>query len=218
LYLLDLDREFDKSADCLYTRYGDDIIFTTSSLEIALKAKDKMSSKFKEVGLTENADKSGDFRIDKPHRLKHLNCLENGFLPVAAFPYLGAKIDYNGEIGLSQKKALAVRKQIKSQLLAVNRLITADYTQQAKLETLISTAASFLDKKKGPPDSKISYYSALLLSENQLRELDLWIANLILKLSLKNKWNKGNFRQYPPARLRKLGLPSLLHMRRTGGI
>ena len=67
-------------------------------------------------------------------------------------------------------------------------------------------------------DSPLKMIFQEIHNERQLRELDRWLALLVLKIALGRGFKKGGFKRYPPATLRQMGLPSLLHLRRTHGL
>jgi hypothetical protein len=50
--------------------------------------------------------------------------------------------------------------------------------------------------------------------EPQLKQLDRWLAEEVLSLAFDGGHRKGHFRALPFARLRAMGLPSLVHRRR----
>ena len=60
----------------------------------------------------------------------------------------------------------------------------------------------------------IDYYLKHVDDQAQLRRLDRWLAEEVLALALRNGHKKGNFRHLPFARLRQMGLPSLVHRHR----
>ncbi|HUJ39310.1 MAG TPA: hypothetical protein VLW54_02090, partial [Candidatus Acidoferrales bacterium] len=62
----------------------------------------------------------------------------------------------------------------------------------------------------------LDYYLKHVEDEEQLRRLDRWLAEEVLALAFGGH-RRGNFRKLPYARLREMGLPSLVHRRRLIG-
>jgi hypothetical protein len=60
----------------------------------------------------------------------------------------------------------------------------------------------------------IDYYLRHVSDEHQLKQLDRWLAEEVLSLTFGGGHRKGHFRALPFAKLRAMGLPSLVHRRR----
>ena len=111
---------------------------------------------------------------------------QSRFQSMDRFRHLGLEFRADGSVGLSRDKARRVAIEI-----------IRDVVQQGLRSVAI-----------------IDYYLKHVDDEEQLRQLDRWLAEQVLSLAFRNGHRRGNFRRLPFARMRAWGLPSLRHRHR----
>jgi hypothetical protein len=84
-----------------------------------------------------------------------------------------------------------------------------------RLALAIRTVRELLQPLPLTVNNPLRVYLTSVVSENALREMDRWLALLVLTLSYNCGWTGKAFRRMSFKELRRQGLPSLLHFKRT---
>ena len=213
LYLLDLDRAMQALPGC-YMRFGDDILYLCNEAAEACGGARIIEEYVGARGLALNPAKGLDLSLEKT--IKPDLQPDGGrqtFKPVSQVLYLGACLDSRGNISVPAKKIRPFRAYMRRRIQAACRALPSHADSRMRLNIALRAASRLLTV----PDQG-SPVAALLrepLSEQQLRELDTWLALVTQKLAYRRGFNKGNFKRCQFRFLRKMGLPSLRHLRRT---
>jgi hypothetical protein len=219
LYLRELDFELMQFTDCLYLRYSDDILFMAPERSLAERAEGMISDFIAKRGLKPNTDKSTRFVLCKPHEHHAVStrCLSE--LPaVSQFEYLGSILDFRGKQSLPARKLRLVQGGLRRRLTALAANLSGTVDESTKTQILVEAARTLVNFRDPLSLAEMRDYVRLINDEAQLQAIDRWLVSLIVELISQKGWKRGALRGNLPAKLRSLGLPSLLHIRRTGGL
>lgn len=210
IYLTGMDRLIETIPDVSYFRYADDILLLAPSRELALTARQTLESSLAELKLGMKASHSIDLALSaaRPH------CQANDpvFTPVAEFRHLGLLFHADGTVALSRDKLRKIQNLFRFAFRRGRRRWKKIADPQAKAAALIALAAEAIGK--GLRNVAIlDYYLKHVDDHEQLRLLDRWLAEEVLA-SVFGGHKKGHFRRISFARLRQMGLPSLVHRQR----
>lgn len=206
LYLHDFDKKIEKFKPLGYFRYADDFIIVTTSF--------KKAQMFNDFILSETEILKLDLKESHNQNLFFTN--KNGYIPskgfktVKSFKHLGLEFRANKTHGLSKEKMRKIRNQFRYALKRKIKQIDKQNTTEAKLKYVIKIINDTLDKNLKRV-AIIDYYLKHIEDENQLKELDHWLAQEVLFRIFKNGHKKGNFKKLSFKKLRKAGLISLRH-------
>jgi len=206
VHLTGLDRRLGGIPQTAYFRYADDILVLSADRERALAAAAELDSGFSELNL----------RSKPSHEMNLLFAArplpDAAFRGAARFRHLGLEFRAGGPTGLSRDK---FRKLCNLFRYAFRRhrarfARAQDPFKRARfaIEVIQKTIASGVRNV-----AILDYYLKHVEDEEQLRRLDRWLAEEVLALAFSGH-SKGHFRKLPYARLRQMGLPSLVHRRR----
>ncbi|MBX7136895.1 MAG: hypothetical protein K1X83_02840 [Oligoflexia bacterium] len=216
LYLLKLDLEVSKQCSGCYLRFGDDILFVSKALDQARRARALIDAGLIERRLSCNAAKVKDLVIQDPSR--HSAIAIDDFTPASRFVYLGSEVWWSGALAAPAQKLARLRRIISARILAATQAV-ADLPLTDRLQVAIQSVRNLLRESdllaEGQSISNFLLHEQC--NEFQLRELDRWLELLVIKSAHRRGFKKGHFSKFPPRLLRQLGLPSLLHLRRTHG-
>jgi hypothetical protein len=199
LYLKDLDFELQElNNEAFYARYGDDIIYAHPSYDAVKLAEAKIH-----LRLAENELRVGE----KKHRIFSFNnCgkFDSG-LPdtkgTSIIKFLGVVIDFDSIVSLKFSEFRALKKIIAVRLKNFQRCLPA-----ADNKNVAKELCTFADKLLNPSWEYSLTVSSMLkcciTSRNQLKELDLYVADTIARL-LSGKNSKAAFKEYPYRVLRE---------------
>ncbi len=217
LYLVGLDRAMEKH-DLFYRRFGDDILLL-SPIEDSWKiARDTIDLTLFERKLEANSEKSFDALLVPPHKVK---VCPTSFIKVTQFSYLGSVIRFNGSYGLSKTKVRTVRRFLRDHLSCALRnrnSILGSESFEARRAALIATVQTLVSESRKNSNSPLTHFLRKIHDETLLKELDRWLGLMILSLASNKGYTQGRFHLTSFGTLRREGLPSLLHLRRTGGL
>lgn len=201
MYLLNLDRALEKIPDSLSMRFGDDILFLCTQENIFEEAKSLTSKMIQERNLDFNLEKSFDLKLEAQGKCRF-------------FEYLGMRVWRDGRLSLPPRKTQLIRKILKSRMRNLAQLQRPLCQHTAELITRISMGMKgYLESSDF--QERLWPYLREVSDENELRDLDRWLCLSLLQEVLQSGFSKANFRNYRPRDLRKRGLPSLLHIKRT---
>ncbi len=214
LYLHELDSQIEQSAqnsngNQLYIRLGDDILFMSRDRHVARINAERIDQFLSDVKLKLNTSKSFDFCLCKPHSVGRADEKSTG---LSVFRFLGMDVFWNGEIRLPADKWQSVLGTIRQTL--INTEVIAD--RRRRFATSVEALTRLLHDQDGNP--RFQAYLRKITSVSQLRELDRWIALLMGKTHFLRKFSKKNFKITSQRKLRRLGVPSCVHLARTRGI
>lgn len=216
LYLIDLDRELSGRPDSLYIRFGDDIFFASRSSGACSEGAAAIDKEVARRGIRLNESKSLTFEFCDPSR--GLGRGDAGLERLSNFTYLGSQVFWDGTLAIPRKKMSVLRKYIRFRLGALERAMAGapPYERVRAAAAAVKNIfdAYFEDQSEDSPLSGIFHE---VRNEAQLRELDHWIMALVLKTGF-GGFKRGNFRRVSAKDLRAMGLPSILHLRRTVGV
>ena len=195
IHLTDLDKVM-----CLpgvhYFRYADDFLIAGDDPEVVLRAAARMDAEIARLGLKFKASHTQNFSF-APY---------DGFDTVKRFKFLGLEF--------SDK---AIKLPVEKQRKIINffkRGLKSDkyHIRNAKDKVVESVAsANRVISKRIRSVAIIDYYLKHTTDEQQLKNMDRIITELVISAALGKKFRKSDFRKVPFARLRELGLVSLVH-------
>jgi hypothetical protein len=217
LYLLELDQALSLIPGAVNIRFGDDILFLSDrrkSFHLALAAANEVAARRR---LIFNPLKSENILLLSSHALPHARTEEQELSPAHHFDYLGMRIFSDGKISLSVKKQRTIQAELRSLIHSVARMSSEVCSEEELPRLLVQAVEEFLSPNSRFQKSRARSYLSLCSDMEQLAGLDRWIALQILKITTGKGVRKSNFRNKAWKQLRSLGLPSLIHQRRTNG-
>lgn len=221
LYLSNLDNALEQFPVSVYARFGDDICFATLSHSTACSALQKMQSILAGRGLTPHQEKSANFVLSSPRPgLITAPAGSVNFKPAAYFDYLGKRLWYNGKIGLKNKKRRECLEFIDRHLRSLVSLREMPLDPEERAAILVACVRNLVQRSASGKvrHSPILSHLRAISEERDLRELDQWIALEIARHSLNKGHTRSVFRKVRIPFLRKIGLPSLIHLRHVGSL
>ena len=207
IYLTGMDRQIETVPGISYFRYADDILLLASELELARIARRKLESCLAELKLGMKASHSTDLALSGAPLLH-----DAAFSPATEFRHLGLLFRVGGAVALSRDKLRKIQNLFRFAFRRGRRRWKKIGDPQEKARALITLAAEAIDK--GLRNVAIlDYYLKHVDDHAQVRLLDRWLAEEVLALVFGGH-KKGHFRRISFARLREMGLPSLVHRQR----
>ena len=165
-------------------------------------------------GLQWKASKSADFAWVRTHEVTRLEA-DSGRATVL---HLGVRVRRDGQTVLSRKKMRAATRFLLSRLRSAARIAPSGTSVDERLAMLILTCRRMFSDRALTHRSPLRVSLSAIEDDKQLAELDRWVALTVLRLALRGPHRRSLFRRVSFERLRALGLPSLVHLRRTGGL
>jgi retron-type reverse transcriptase len=207
-FLTDLDKEFE-NLDVGYFRYADDFLVAASTREAAVEAMELLDTKLKELKLTIKPSHTKQYTFETADKLVGDDVI---FEKTQGFKHLGLlyKSDYG--IGMSSDKLHKIRNLFLKRFKKAKRKVKRLETVEKRAQFLINLSNQALEYIK--PTAVIDYYLKHVTDEDQLSDLDRWLAEEVLARATGKGHKKGNFRHISFKKLREMGLPSLKHRRR----
>lgn len=201
LFLTSLDQKIDEHEEnSCYFRYGDDILVATNCKETAKKITNILFNFIKSSSLKFNEEKEIDYEFKKTES------------KIESFKYLGFLVQPKGTLTLTAEKDEELKLFINNFLKKINKMIsTIKLKKEEKIKAIIDATNTLLYKSE-IYNLLLSYFP-VVSDENYWKNLDLWLAKQILTIVYKKNSGKV-FSYYPFKKLRKKGLPSLVHLRR----
>jgi len=209
VYLTGMDRLIEMVPGVSYFRYADDILLLAPSREQALAAKHTLETSLAELKLGMKASHSRDLALATAPRP---DSDDPTFVSACEFRHLGLLFRADGTVALSRDKLRKIQNLFRFAFRRGRRRWKKISDPQQKAAALIALAAEAIDK--GLRNVAIlDYYLKHVDDHEQLRLLDRWLAEEVLA-SVFGGHKKGHFRRISFARLRQMGLPSLVHRQR----
>ena len=214
LYLLELDRALEKLEPGCYLRFGDDILFASPDFSLADRAGGLVQDFLAKRGVSTNVEKSRDLVLGKPQ-----NASLQGRPTSASIKYLGSEVHWDGSLSIPARKLKPLRKLLVQRIEAACQCLPVSCTNEHRLEIAVCAVRNLVARTDAAmsKDNPLSMLHQEAHNPNQLRELDRWLALVVLRATFRRGFSKGNFRRCGFSKLRSLGLPSLSHLRRTNG-
>jgi hypothetical protein len=128
------------------------------------------------------------------------------------FRHLGLEFRADGSIGLSRDKARKICNLFRFAWRRYQTRLNRCESMHSRARLAIAIARRTMQQAVRNV-AIIDYYLRHVTDEQQLKQLDRWLAEEVLARACGNH-KKGNFRLLPFGELRKMGLPSLVHRRR----
>jgi reverse transcriptase-like protein len=209
IYLTAMDRLIEMVPDVSYFRYADDILLLAPSRELALTARHTLETSLADLKLGMKASHSIDLALSAAPQSQSDDPI---FTPAVEFRHLGLLFRADGTVALSRDKLRKIQNLFRFAFRRGRRRWKKIADPQQKAAALIALAAEAIDK--GLRNVAIlDYYLKHVDDHEQLRLLDRWLAEEVLA-SVFGGHKKGHFRRISFARLRQMGLPSLVHRQR----
>jgi hypothetical protein len=205
LYLMPLDRALEAVPGGFYARFGDDLLFAHPDLEVARQAVATTHEVLTNLQLGLNADKEWFVFFNGAGRPS----AQGDVTGTTAIRYVGARVGFDGTVGLSKDKAVHLLRDLRARLERTAALL-GDAPLEDRARALCATANASLD----PESPLCSRYAPLVAhavdDRRQLRQLDYWIARAVAS-ALTGRTDVRALRQAPYHALRKRwGLGSLV--------
>ncbi|MGY8767514.1 MAG: reverse transcriptase domain-containing protein [Pirellulales bacterium] len=207
LYLMRLDQRLEALPKAQFFRYADDLLVLSPDAETQQQAGQIFDEELARLKLSSKPSHERDFVLTKQPS-------GNTELPECdRFRHLGLEFRADGSIGLSRDKFRKLCNLFRFAFRRNQRRFDRikDPMKRAKL------AVEIAGKTIGQGVRNVAiidYYLGHVTDEGQLKQLDRWLAEEVLAIAFQKGHKKGYFRLLPFAKLREMGLPSLVHRRR----
>ena len=204
IYMTDIDNMLTRSnREIEYYRYADDMIICASDRESMHKAMQIADDSIKQHKLEINGSKSSELSFKKDHLTKTTRKIK----------FLGLEYLQNGISRLPVEKRRKIMNIILRSIVPLSQKIERMERIDDKIKLVIDTI-NIIVLKRIRYAAIIDYYLNHITDEEQLREMDLDIAGIVIGAVLKMKFRKGLFRRISFKKLRSMGLISLRHRSR----
>lgn len=201
IFLTDLDHKLSKSVN--YYRYADDFLIMGNDVQQVLSAAQLLSDEIKKLNLTLHPNKTDNFSFYE----------QDGFVNINKFKYLGLEHTKSGLVRLPVEKKRKLINIFKRALESVRSKCKKANNIDDKLRLAID-AINVATLKRIRYVAIIDYYIYHITDENQLKTMDLEIAQLVIAFVLNKRFRKKDFKVIPFKKLRDFGLVSLLYKNR----
>ncbi len=207
VYLTPLDREIEPIKGVEYFRYADDILIISADRNAALEARQQLDRNLTDLRLTTKPSHQADLLLGN-----HDAAADAAFASGQEFRHLGLLFRAGGAVSLSRDKSRKIQNLFRFAFRRSRRrwrkIVDAEERARAVVQVAAETA------QKGVRNVAIlDYYLRHVDDVAQLARLDRWLAEEVLSRVFGGH-KKGLFGKLSFARLREMGLPSLVHRRR----
>jgi len=208
LHLAGLDREVAAIPGASYVRYADDILVVTGDPAAAGRAAGVIDEGLAALKLRDKPSHRHDWVF-----ATNPSSEPSGFTAVSRFRHLGLEYRADGSIGLSRDKLRKIMNLFRYAFRRKAKRIARMKDPEARVRLAVELARRVLED--GIRNIAIvDYYLKHVTDESQLTLVDRWLAEEVLALATGRGHRKANWRVISFAKLRSLGLPSLVHRRR----
>lgn len=204
-FLTPLDRAVGEMPGVRYFRYADDILLIADSGEVAANAAARMDAVIAALKLTSKPSHHQEFQLRGGN--------DTGSPVATKFRHLGLEFRADGSVGLSRDKGRKIRNLFRYAFRRARRRLTRLPTHEQRAQAAIELANEIVERGVRSV-AIIDYYLKHVDDEEQLRQLDRWLAEEVLVAAFHDGHRRGNFRRLSFRQLRRMGLPSLRHRRR----
>jgi hypothetical protein len=207
IYLTGLDRRIESIPEVRYFRYADDVLIMSPCRASAVHAGELLDSTLFELHLRLKASHRADLAI-----ASQAIAPDSLFTAARDFRHLGLLFRAGGEVALARDKLRKIENLFRFAFRRGRRRWKRPADPHDRVHVLVAIAQETIEE--GLRNVAIlDYYLKHVNDEDQLRELDRWLAEEILSLVFGGH-KKGHFRRISFQTLRSMGLPSLLHRQR----
>jgi retron-type reverse transcriptase len=207
VYLTGLDRTMESIADIHYFRYADDLLLLSHRRDAAIAAIERLDATLVDLKLTTKESHQQDLLLTNAAA-----GTDNRFLRAPSFRHLGLQFNYAGRVSLSRDKSRKIQNLFRFAFRRSRRRWTQINDPRKRVRTLAAVACETIER--GVRNVAIlDYYLKHVTDIGQLRQLDRWLAEEILR-HVFGGHKKGHFAKISFSELRQFGLPSLLHRHR----
>jgi len=207
LYLTPLDRALETIPGLAYFRYADDVLAFTADRASAEQASARYEDVLRDLRLKGNLARSIDLRLAPD--AAGAGAFAGGW----RFRHLGIEFRENGSIGLSRDKERKIRNLFRFAFRRARRKFRMAGSAEGRARLAVDIARRVVENGLRSV-AIVDYYLKHVNDEAQLRLIDRWLAEEVLFRAFGGGHRKGNFRKMSFARLREMGLPSLVYRRR----
>lgn len=206
IYLTPLDRRMEAVAGLEYFRYADDFLILTAGRGAALEAREQLQQGLAELRLATKPSHHADLVVGAE------GSGDEVFTAARDFRHLGLLFCDGGQVSLSRDKSRKIQNLFRFAFRRARRRCRKIADPFARAQAVVQVAAEAASR--GVRNVAIlDYYLRHVNDEAQLERLDRWLAEEVL-CQVFGGHKKGHFAKISFARLRGMGLPSLVHRRR----
>lgn len=207
LYLGAADRVLDAIPGSFYARYGDDLLFIHPDADQVAQAERRLEEVLAQRGLRANPSKRQRRFWNGAGRSE----ASGEVAGTTHITFLGTRIAFDGTVGLPPAKLrlllVDLRARVRRAAIAAAHLIADD-----RPTTVCAAIRTALDPRSPCATAYAPWLRSIVTDRRQLRAIDHELAQAIAT-ALTGRSGPRAFRSLPPARLRQLGLPSLVAAR-----
>lgn len=215
LYLDPVDRLLEAVPGGFYARFGDDLLFAHADAEVVKRASAGLDATLVPLGLELNGEKRRDLFWNGAGRAPGVAAAA-GERGTTYVEYLGARLSFEGGIGLSQRKQRRLQHELAARVRASERLLEAE-PLAVRARAVGRVIASALDPRSEVALELAGELGRLHDDRRRLRDLDAWLGGVCAR-ALSGRPGARAFRSVSPRTLREHGVPSfaaLRHRRRA---
>jgi reverse transcriptase-like protein len=206
VYITGLDHLLESVPGVHYFRYADDFLLFSSHRDAALEAAERLDDGLARLQLASKPSHEQDLLFSRaPAQDGH-------FVWVRKFRHLGLEFRAGGPTGLSRDKFRKICNLFRFEFRRSRAKLKRMKDSQKKLGLAVELAQRTIDRGVRNV-AVIDYYLKHVEDEEQLQQLDRWLAEEVLSIAFGGH-RKGHFRRVGFDQLRAMGLPSLVHRRR----
>lgn len=204
VYLTPLDRSIEHLPGVRYFRYADDVIAFAPEEALATELRERMNSVLASLKLKTKASHEIDFVIGSGS--------SQAFPSVQRFRHLGLQFSGNGDVSLSRDKSRKIQNLFRYAFRRAQKRWKREGDPVKRAAMLIQIAGATLER--GVRNVAIvDYYLKHVTDEERLKAIDRWLAEEVLA-NVFGGHKKKHFQRLSFAKLRSMGLPSVVHRRR----
>jgi hypothetical protein len=208
LYLSSVDERCASVEEGFYARFGDDILFCHPDPSVARQVSQDIDAQLESLGLESKLEKRLDLDFNGAGRKRFAGA---GFRPCHRLTYLGAAIDFNGNLGLKPEKARIFERALRARLGHVAEALRDD-DREARIQGLCEATRTALQPTDPLAVGAAQFLRYLGNDRAQLRDLDYRVALTVAELVAGCRGPRA-FRAVSYRELRRKGLPSLVKSR-----
>lgn len=205
IYLTKLDRSIEK-LPVRYYRYADDFLIIANDLYTAMQVKSVIQQNLDDLGLKSKESHTQNLYISAS------NEGISGFAAASKFKFLGLEFKGDGTVRLGREKQRKIINLFKREFkLLKSRLKKMDL--KSRIKTVVDTANDVLSDRIRSA-AIVDYYLKHINDEDQLKNIDLLIAQSVISTILDKPFRYRDFSIIRYKALREAGLISLVHRHR----
>jgi len=212
LYLTDLDRSLQRIPWGFYARYGDDVLFAHPDPEKVHEVRALATTRLDELGLELNLEKCRLLFFNGAGRPAPKR---SGFEGSSRVTYLGCNIDFQGTVGLSEKKRRETLREVRRRIRRTAKAI-GEHGCEEKGRLLCAVVNTALDPRAETSVSHSPLLASAVSDRQQLKDLDFRIARAIAEEVSQRRGSRA-FRHIPFRKIRSNWRLESLVVRRNRG-